>query len=464
MQNRLKKMTMLMGAMALTACGPMSSGGGNPGGGNDGGKTGNATPTTFQVQVKDVSMVYPDFASGVFNTPDGASQPGPVKPGHSYTFSFHAPVGTSLHFATMFVQSNDLFYAPGPMGIPLYDDMGHPVSGDVTSQVMLWDAGTEMNQEPGLGADQAPRQAGPNTGAADSNMNVRMADNTFGTLPAVSDVLQVTINPGAGGMFTVTLADVAQANTLTTSTGTHPPLLIAPGVFVATSKAHPLFTPGQPDMGMGLEALAEDGNPAMLAQSLAPETGLTVPLSPGVYAATSMGNPLFTSGQPDMGMGLKSLAEDGHPMTLAQSLASDANLTDSGAFTTPEGGAQPAPAFPGDVYTFTVKAMPGDALYLATMFVQSNDAFYAPGAGGIALFDAQGNPMSGDVTSQLMLWDAGTEMNQRPGVGADQAPRQTMAGAGMQQMMPVQPMSQVNDGFTYPDTSKVIQVTITPMM
>ena len=71
------------------------------------------------------------------------------------------------------------------------------VTGDVTDMVYLWDAGTEANQEPGLGADQAPRQSAGNTGAADSDSNVRRADDTFGNLPAVSDVIRV-IAPPAG--------------------------------------------------------------------------------------------------------------------------------------------------------------------------------------------------------------------------------------------------------------------------
>ena len=64
----------------------------------------------------------------------------------------------------MFVQSNDWFFAPDPaLGIALYDDEGAPISGDVTDQILVWDSGTEVDQEPGTGADQAPRQAGPDT-------------------------------------------------------------------------------------------------------------------------------------------------------------------------------------------------------------------------------------------------------------------------------------------------------------
>ena len=60
----------------------------------------------------------------------------------------------------MYVQSNDLFLSPGDTGIALFADDGLPISGDITAQIGLWDAGTEVNEEPGVGANQAPRQAG----------------------------------------------------------------------------------------------------------------------------------------------------------------------------------------------------------------------------------------------------------------------------------------------------------------
>ena len=93
------------------------------------------------------------------------------------------------------------------------------------------------------------------------------------------------------------------------------------------------------------------------------------------------------------------------------------------------------------------------------MFGQSNDLFYAPGESGIALFDAHGKPLQGDVTSQLALWDAGTEVNQEPGLGADQAPRQKMPNTGASERKPV---GLVKDSFTYPPTVEVLKVTITP--
>lgn len=70
---------------------------------------------------------------------------------------------------------------------------------------------------------------------------------------------------------------------------------------------------------------------------------------------------------------------------------------------------KPGPAFPGDAYEFTFTASSGDRLGFATMFVQSNDLFFATPPEGIAFW------------SEINL---------------------------------------VADGFSYPDTNTVIKVTI----
>ncbi len=95
----------------------------------------------------------------------------------------------------MFGQSNDLFYAPGDKAIALFDDAGRPITADITSQLYLWDAGTEVNEEPGLGAAQAPRQSAPNTGRAENGV-VRLARDSF-KYPATRDVVRVTVKPSS---------------------------------------------------------------------------------------------------------------------------------------------------------------------------------------------------------------------------------------------------------------------------
>ncbi|HZE71501.1 MAG TPA: spondin domain-containing protein [Pyrinomonadaceae bacterium] len=133
---------------------------------------------------------------GIFNTPVGTKGPGPIGPGGTYEFSFNASPGTKLSMALMFGQSNDLFYAPETNGIALFDLKDMPLGGDVTSQITLWDAGTEVNQELGVGPDQAPRQKAPNTGTAENGVVEHAKRVVFYTKTA--ELFRVTITPESG--------------------------------------------------------------------------------------------------------------------------------------------------------------------------------------------------------------------------------------------------------------------------
>src|SRR5262245_65809728 len=96
------------------------------------------------------------------------------------------------------------------------------------------------------------------------------------------------------------------------------------------------------------------------------------------------------------------------------------------------------------------------------MFAQSNDLFYAPREEGITLFDASGKPIAGDITSQILLWDAGTEVNEEPGLGPNQAPLQPDPNTGPAEHGVVRPISEVKDGFHYPTVAEVLRVTSRP--
>ncbi|HVU14628.1 MAG TPA: spondin domain-containing protein, partial [Phototrophicaceae bacterium] len=74
---------------------------------------------------------------------------------------------------------------------------------------------------------------------------------------------------------------------------------------------------------------------------------------------------------------------------------------DVGIVGVPVGATQRAAITPGQSYDFVVKAQPGDSLTFATMYGQSNDSFLGPDEKGIALFDASGKAISGDVSSQV---------------------------------------------------------------
>jgi hypothetical protein len=129
---------------------------------------------------------------GVYNTPVGATAPGPIRPGDVYEFSFEAAPGTKLFMTMMNGQSNDWFYAPDENGIELFRN-GSPTSGDITSQFILWNAGTEIDEELGIGPNQGPRQKAPNTGPDEKGVVVRAKGSAFYSKTA--QLFRVTVTP-----------------------------------------------------------------------------------------------------------------------------------------------------------------------------------------------------------------------------------------------------------------------------
>ncbi len=178
-------------------------------------------------------------------------------------------------------------------------------------------------------------------------------------------------------------------------------------------------------------------------------------LSPGLFVVTNKKMDFFKSGGKAT-MGLESQAEDGNPEVLAKSLLTKVGSTKMGVFNVPVGAEGPAPILPGGVFEFTFTATEGMKLNLIAMFGQSNDLFYAP-VSAIDLFK-KGVPVTGDISDLLMLWDAGTEVNQAPGIGDQQAPRQGAPNTGTAENGNV---GLVKDAFMYPKTTEVLRVTIT---
>jgi hypothetical protein len=174
---------------------------------------------------------------------------------------------------------------------------------------------------------------------------------------------------------------------------------------------------------------------------------------------TGSTNPIFVAGQPDGGKGLETLAETGNPAPLVKSLDGATGVVAVGADDRPVGAKAGGPIEPGQRYEVEVTAAPGQTLSLAWMFGQSNDLFYSNDR-PIALFDAAGKPVTGDMTRQLALWDAGTEVNEEPGLGGSQGPRQQAPDAGVAER---EGIAHVRDRFSYPRTADVLRLTITPV-
>jgi len=184
-----------------------------------------------------------------------------------------------------------------------------------------------------------------------------------------------------------------------------------------------------------------------------------VAFSPGIFVIHEGSKPIFANGEIARSNGLENLAEDGDPTALVESASLVGGVSLIGIVRTPAGQDGSGPIFPGQSYVAAVRANEGSSLSLALSFLQGNDLFVATPDSGIELYDGNGNPIASDVTSSFTLWDAGTEVNQKPGEGADQGLRQAAANTGAQESNPVHPVS---DGFQYPSVSSILRVTVTP--
>lgn len=426
---------------------------------------------SLRVTIENVLSPTSYFSGGLSAVPIGESSPGPIFPGGAYEFSFNAGPnvlpgdgGTRVNFLTMFVQSNDLFLAPNGDGIELYDASGNPNSGDVTAQVKLWDAGTEVNEI--TGSDNQKPQQEPDAedqGMDENGVVTEITGNSDGTnmLPDVTEVAQVTLTYNGETNFTLRIENVSDMTTIATpaqGVGTTAAVPMSPVVYVIHTSPNPFFVTGE-TASEGVENIAEDGFASVENDRIAANSGLIVPLSPGVWAVHGQGiNPLYTNGQPDNGEGLEGIAEDGTPEDLAAALNTKAGVFSSNLFNTPDGSSNPGPIGPDTSYSFDITANPGDYLSFATMFIQSNDWIYTFSEGGLPLFN--GNAVfTGDATTEVRLYDVGTEIDEFPGAGLNQVIRQSGLDTG-----PADPnttVRQVNPlPANVPPVSSVIRVTI----
>jgi hypothetical protein len=374
--------------------------------------------TSFNITIKNVVQY---LNAQVFNTHNNATQPGPIPdPGCFYTIDFKAvPPGGKLSFATMSVVSNDWFFAPKAEGITLFED-GMPVTGDVTDQVYLWDAGVE-EEDP---ATRTSEPDGATNGEPDDDDTVRIVTTD------VAEFVKIYLDyDEASSYFTLKIENV-RGNKVETD-----PIVITPGIVVIHAQDNALFEPGQPDSGHGLAKIAVQGDPSDIHAWLTATCDNGAPLrlsssftvfAPGiVYAYDADYDPVFVQGEPAVaGSGIEEIAEDGNSGIMFE------YITNELGFYAAQSN-EMMPVGPGGSLTFTLEAPVGYKLGFNTMFVFSNDWFISSDNGGYHLFNGDGSPRTGsEITHQAYLYDAGTEIDQPVGLGPDQAPFQSGPNTG----------------------------------
>ena len=331
-----------------------------------------------------------------------------IGPAGTFVFEFNAAPGDRLSFATMYVESNDLFFGPaeattGVAGIELFPS-GTAVDGDITSMIRPYDAGTEVDETLHSGGCQPERQnlspggtANCSATAADSGTSGKGAKETDDDATSEDDTkVQVATDDNVMFAATQTAANVV-TNTIK--------------VEISSAKAS--------DFTVTIKNISGDLDP------------LDTPLAPGVFAVhDNTVDPLFEVNEA-ASAGLELLAEDGVPGTLDTEVTVSTTIKAKGIFNTPIGDSGAGPATPGKSYQFSITPTAGDRLSFAVMYVESNDLFFGPveataGVAGIPLFTGTANTaISGDITSQILLYDAGTEADEELHTGGCQPERQS---------------------------------------
>lgn len=372
-------------------------------------------PQTGNFTVENVSELKDFVQSGTFR---GAGDPPVVFPGQSVTIKFNAGKGQHLAFATMYGASKDWFFAPENPGLKLYDDNGGAITGDVSSQIRLWDNGSKddisgapeskiISQIPGVDAS--------------SLMNLNLAYNL------------------EKSEFTLTIRN--------TSGGTAYETPFSPGVWAVSNtlggellNKAPFFEAGKMS-NPEITQIAEAGNNEPAAMKAMANTGIITGLSPVlvvVYSGSE--NPIFKLGERDRGNGLKEVAQKGDPTQLKASLSAMNNVREVYVLGN-------APIAPGAKVMANIKGNPGDQIAYVSMFGYSDDWFYANNS-EIKL------QSKGDLTSKTELYDDGTALDQYPGAGNAQA---LFGGTPVAED---QPIGIVGDGFPVPAVNKILKVTL----
>ncbi len=180
----------------------------------------------------------------------------------------------------------------------------------------------------------------------------------------------------------------------------------------------------------------------------------------GVWAELDPGV-LFTTGDA-ASTELEEIAEDGENLPLLVEVEDWPNQVTSGTLADVDVSTYTeSPLAPGVTVEVQIDAVPGDDVSFVSMFIQSNDAFVGPRGGSLQLFDDMGQPLTGDRTADLALFDAGTEMNEEPGLGPNQPLRQAAHGDGMVEGGVVTIIDGMDAaGYTYPAIADVFRLSV----
>lgn len=413
----------------------------------------------FVISIENLAGPIAFYRGENMTTAEGDVLADPLQPGQSYTIEVEVAPDARLQLMTMLVDSNDAFVAFEPGGIRLWDDDGEALVGDRSDELRLWDAGTEVNEPLGAGDDQPLRQGASNTGADQGGVVSAIEDGEGPegvAFPAVADFAEVEVEHLGEWVFRVTLTNVSDAELLEVPEAEPKPALLSAAFVTIHGEDFASFAEDQA-ASPALESLAEDGETAALLDWAHANQNRASELSPVVWAVHDGDIALYSIGA-DASVGLEVLAEDAEPTALFEDLAAEELIDDYGWDETPDTQEEIQPQETVEIY---IEAGPGDRFSFVTGYLAGNDKFIAPGSQGIALFDENGEPQVGDLSYMLDLLDAGTELDEAPGLGPNQYAYQSGPNAGPDEDDVVREVGGGEwVGYTYPAADELVRVEV----
>jgi hypothetical protein len=435
----------------------------------------------FTVRVSNLTPSQSLYTGGRFDTPEGAIETGPLGPGQSYRVAVTVHPGAQVQLISMFLESNDAFLALAPGGMALWSRDGQPLAGDRSAELVLYDAGTERNEPLGRGESQAPRQEEPGSGVAEGGVVQVLAKagdgpaeaSRRGEFPAIPEFAELHVIHRGGPEFELVLRNVSSSSLI--EEGGPPkqnqgkPAFLSPGVFTVHDPGVRWFEIGEP-ASPSLERLAEDGDPEPLAAEIAYKRGVSSHLSAVVWMVHDGDAELCSVGTA-ASPGLEDLVEDGRSEVLGEELERAPGVLRWGV-AVPNRDGQPegrrrastherSPVIePGESASLRFRAEPGDRFTFVTGYLAANDKLVGLCGPGVALFE-DGEPRRGELSWFTGLYDAGTELDEPPGLGDNQFERQSQPGAGVDEGGVVRAVRGAWMGWDYPPSERIVAVHLT---
>ena len=205
--------------------------------------------------------------------------------------------------------------------------------------------------------------------------------------------------------------------------------------------------------------LANISDPGGLSTSAGPTD---IGLGPALVVVHVAGFSLFEAGANAEDTPLESLAEDGDPTALTTALSADPDIAAVRSLAVLDGDYHAAAMLPGESAYVVANVGPEDRVDVVFMFGQSNDTLVATPPGGVA-FVPPLSEVGFSMAADLHLYDAGTEVNEEPGAGPNQAPRQAAPDTGIPEGGVITETSGMDaQGYAWPSIPEFLTLTVAP--